>query len=44
MDWVITYIGGSIMCFTFLYVGIRLILSSIGKLLCFLEDKKVHHG
>jgi len=44
MDWVITYIGGSIMAATFLYVAIRMILLPVGKLLCYLERKKVRDG
>ena len=44
MDWILTNVGGVIMGITFLYVAIRMVISSIGKLLCFLEDKKVQNG
>jgi len=44
MDWILTNIGGSIMCFTFAYVIIKMTFNSIGKFLCYIDNKKVNHG
>ena len=44
MDWILTNVGGVIMGITFLYVAVRMLLQYTGKLLCYLEYKKAHHG
>lgn len=44
MDWILTNVGGVVMIITFSYVTVKMTIYSLGKLLCYIGEKKVNHG
>jgi len=44
IDWVITNIGGTLMCLVLIYTIGKTALEYLGKLLCYLDARRLNHG